>query len=247
MLAAMTTRQDAHEGTDEPSVPEPRGEPPRWRHGLARVVRWWLRLDVEGTEHVPATGPVILASSHMSHADPLAIGASIRRMVTFLGTSTLERDAVRSFVLHQLGLIPIDRGTGDFRVLEQVAAFIRDGHAIAVFPEGTRSRSELVHRPRSGVARLAALTGAPVVPMGIDGTTAAWPVEADGQEWRRPRRPEVGVRLRIGPPLQLSEDTGRARRAFNDELHDVLVELSGRPRSDDFAPVGNDRVDGGRP
>lgn len=197
------------------------------------VLHAWMDLDVTGAAHVPVTGGVIIAATHSSHADSLAVGAAVRRPLSFLGDAGLADTPVLGPFLPRIGLLPIERGSGDTDLLGQLAELVTGGAALVVYPEGSRSRDGTVHRPRSGVARLAAGTGAPVVPVGVTGTAAAWPVDAGPRPW-----PRASVRVRFAAPMAAPEDTPLARRAFNDTLHERLVTLSDRPGTDEFAPVG---------
>lgn len=199
------------------------------RTGLRR----WLSLRVEGAEHVPVDGGVLIAASHTSHADSLALGAAIRRPLLFLGAANLADTRVIGPLLPRLGLLPVERGEGDAGLLDGLAAELRAGGALVVYPEGSRSRTLAVHRPRSGVARMAEATGVPVVPVGVTGTHVAWPVDG------RPRlRPGIVVTVHIGAPMAPPVGGPKARRAWNQQLHATLVELSGRPAADGLAPVG---------
>lgn len=201
--------------------------------GVRATLRAWLRLDAAGADLVPDHGGVIVAANHSSHADSLALGGAIARPLLYLGDAALGRTPLLGPLLPHLGLLPVDRGSADAELMQQLAQRIRGGAALVLYPEGSRSRTGEVHKPRSGVARLAAATGAPVVPVGIDGTDRAWPVG------ERPRlRAPSTVRLRVGAPLPAPEDSPRARRAFQEQLHEQLVLLSGRPPADGMAPVG---------
>lgn len=201
---------------------------------VARLaLRSWMDLTVSGAEHVPARGGVILAATHTSHADSLALGAAVRRRLGFLGAADLATTPVLGPFLPRLGLLPVERGSGDASLLGDLAELVAAGEALVVYPEGSRSRDGSVHRPRSGVARLATATGAPVIPVGVTGTATAWPVDAGPRPW-----PRAAVTVRFGAPLAPPDGTPLDRRRWNDQLHDALVELSGRPRTDELAPVG---------
>jgi 1-acyl-sn-glycerol-3-phosphate acyltransferase len=199
---------------------------------LARVtLGWWCRVSVEGTEHLPLTEPLIIASSHASHADSIALGLASRRKLWFLGDHRLLKWRLIGRWLPTFGLVPIRRGGADMEALAMIAGFLSRGDAVVLYPEGSRSRDGAVHRPRSGVARLAARSGAAVVPAGIVGTADLWPVD------RRPHLRGRRVTVRFGPAMSAPEDTPIARRGWSHELHDELVRLSGAPRADNFARV----------
>jgi 1-acyl-sn-glycerol-3-phosphate acyltransferase len=202
------------------------------RRTLRPLLTLWLRLRVEGLANLPANGPVIIASTHQSHADSIALGVAIPRPVHFLGDVRLTQWPLLGPLLPKLGMVPLRRGEGDAVALHHLRRILADGGAVTVYPEGSRSRDGRVHRPRSGVARLAAETGVPVIPAAVAGIYDVWPIG------KRPRLRGGRVAVRFGPALQAPEGTPRARRAFNEALHQALVELSGCERADDFSPAG---------
>lgn len=200
---------------------------------LRPLLRTWLRLKIDGAHHVPPTGGVLLASTHQSHADSLAIGVGVHRPVHFLGDLRLTTWPVVGPLLPKLGMVPLRRGDADASALQVLTDLIDEGSAVAVYPEGSRSRDGRVHRLRSGVARLAARTGAPVVPTAVVGIFEVWPIGA------RPKLLGGPVTVRFGAPLDPpTADTPKARRAFTGDLHDALVELSGAGAADTFSPIG---------
>jgi 1-acyl-sn-glycerol-3-phosphate acyltransferase len=196
------------------------------------LLRLWLRLRIVDEHHLPLDGPVIIASTHQSHADSMALGSGLQRPVFFLGDVRLTRWPVLGPWLPKLGMVPLRRGQRDADALEALRSLLADGHAVVVYPEGSRSRDGRVYRPRSGVARLAADTQVPVVPAAVVGIYEVWPIG------RRPRLRGGRVTVRFGPAIPPPEPTPRARRAFNTRLHDALVDLSGAERADEFAQAG---------
>jgi 1-acyl-sn-glycerol-3-phosphate acyltransferase len=189
-------------------------------------------MGIEGLEHVPDDGPVLVASTHQSHADSIALGVAIRRPVHFLGDLRLTRWPVLGPQLPKLGMVPLRRGEADGAALDVLRDLLLDGACVAVYPEGSRSRDGRVHRLRSGVARLAAQTGAPVVPAAVAGIYDVWPIGA------KPRVRGGRVTVRFGPPIPAPAASPRARRAFNDDLQRTLGALAGVPLADDFSPFG---------
>lgn len=160
----------------------------RVMRGTSPIVSLWGRLDVSGLEHVPESGPVLLAANHDSWWDPIAIGmaARPRRQIHALAKSSLWKNAVVAGVLDGMGQIPIDRGKGDVGALERAIEHLRSGECIGVFPEGTRSRGREL-RARSGFGRLAqAVPEAEIVCATVVGTTDIVAF---------PRRPAVAVRF----------------------------------------------------
>lgn len=119
-------------------------------------VKWWGRLEVEGLEHLPPTGPLLLAGNHDSMWDPVAIGIAAMpvRQIHALAKAQLWKIPVLDKILDGMGQIPIDRGKGDIGALEKAIERLRGGACIGVFPEGTRTQGREL-RARSGLGRLA--------------------------------------------------------------------------------------------
>lgn len=152
----------------------------------------YLRLDRIGREHLPAEGPLLLASNHRSFLDPFVIGTLVRRPVYYMAKRELFEKRWQAWALNALGAFPVDRGAGDGEAMDTARAILQRGDCVVVFPEGTRVRRGPLGDPRRGVGRLALETGAAVAPIAVIGT------EDVRRGWRvRPRR----VRVRAGRPL----------------------------------------------
>jgi 1-acyl-sn-glycerol-3-phosphate acyltransferase len=168
---------------------EPMTRTYRFALGICKpIVRWWGRLEVEGLDNVPASGPMLLAGNHDSYWDPLVIGIAAikRRQVRALSKSSLWKVKGMNKVLDGMGQIPIVRGTGDADALDRAITELRAGACVGIFPEGTRSLGRSL-RPRSGLGRLAAaVPEAAVVPVAVMGTTDIP---------RFPKRPRLRVRF----------------------------------------------------
>ncbi|HEX9888376.1 MAG TPA: lysophospholipid acyltransferase family protein [Nitriliruptorales bacterium] len=204
---------------------------PVFRATARRAISTWLGPEVHGAVHIPGEGPAIVAANHRSHADSLAIGVAAQRPVRFLGTRELEDWPVVGRWLPALGMVPIERGAADAAALDRIAQLLEAGQVVVIYPEGGRSRDGRVHRPRGGIARLAAQTGARVVPCGVTGTEVAWPVDG------RPRIRRHRVSVAFGAPLQAPRDDPRSRREFVETLHDHLVHLSGAAAATHHLPT----------
>lgn len=179
-------------GTGRPgpeAAPEPVSAMYRLTMALCTpIVRWWGRLEVTGLEHLPRSGPVLLAANHDSYWDSITIGVATRshRQVRALAKASIWKVRGLGFVLDGMGQIPIRRGAGDVGALDRAIADLRAGACIGVFPEGTRSHGRPL-RGRSGFGRLAvAVPEAEIVCATIVGTTAII---------RFPRRPRVRLRF----------------------------------------------------
>lgn len=197
---------------------------------LARAV--W-RPVVEGLDNVPLTGPVIVASNHLSFADSVVIPIVTPREVVFLAkadyfTGTgLKGRATRAW-FEGLGMIPVDRDDTKAAIasLDIALEVLGRGEAFGIYPEGTRSRDGRLYRGRTGVGHLALTSGAPVVPVGLEGTQDLQPVGS-----RLPRLAKVTIRF--GEPLSFAGrfdgvPTGRARREITDEVMTAIQRLSGQ-------------------
>src|SRR3954466_15076378 len=160
---------------------------------LQPLFRVYFRLERIGREHIPAQGPVILASNHRSFLDPFVIAVMTRRPIYFVAKKELFGfHPVVSWLLSALGAFPIDRGASDQESMATARALLERGDIVLMFPEGTRTRPGALGRPKRGIGRLALETGAPVVPVAVIGT------EAVRKGWRvRPHK----VRIRIGRAL----------------------------------------------
>jgi len=152
----------------------------------------YFRMQRIGREHIPSSGPCIIAANHRSFLDPFVIGTLVRRPVYFVAKKELFRNRLQAWFLNALGAFPIDRGNADQDAMSTAREILERGDVVVIFPEGTRIRPGALGKPKSGVGRLALQTGAPVVPVAVIGT------EAIRRGWRiRPHK----VRLRVGPPL----------------------------------------------
>jgi 1-acyl-sn-glycerol-3-phosphate acyltransferase len=154
----------------------------------------WFRLQRSGREHARISGGLIVASNHRSFLDPFVIGALLpwRRRIQFVAKVELFEKAWIGWLLSRLGAFPIRRGQSDETAMETARLIIERGGTVIMFPEGTRHRTGSLGRPRRGVGRLALETGAPVLPVAVQGS------EEVRRGWRiRPRK----VKLRAGTPL----------------------------------------------
>lgn len=143
-------------------------------YGFARIVcrlifgsLWRMRvLDVE---NVPLTGPLIVACNHVSYLDPPALGAAMPRPVTYMAKQELFRIPLLGPLITSLNAFPVDRSRGDGAAIKRAVGVLRGGAALGIFPEGTRNKDGTV-QPQQGVALLHYLSGAPILPVYLDGT-----------------------------------------------------------------------------
>jgi 1-acyl-sn-glycerol-3-phosphate acyltransferase len=162
------TNEEAHRLAREKGVS-------RWLYAPVRgtvspLFRLYFRMHVSGAEHIPASGPAIVAPNHKSFWDSFFIGVCTRRHVRFMAKTELIQ-ARYGRLLVRLGAFPVRRGQADEDALETARTVLRQGGLLALFPEGTRIRDpDQLGHPRRGAGRLALETGAPLVPCAITGT-----------------------------------------------------------------------------
>lgn len=169
----------------------------------------YARFDVAGTEHIPRTGPAILVGNHRSYFDIPAMIQMMRptgRTGRILAKRELFDVPVVGGLALALGGIPVDRASGGAESLEAAAVALEGGEIVCLLPQGTIPRGERFYDPvlkgRSGAARLAASTGAPVIPFGIWGSEKVWPRSSPMPRMHQLRNPPT-VRVRVGPPVEL--------------------------------------------
>jgi 1-acyl-sn-glycerol-3-phosphate acyltransferase len=207
---------------------------------LGPLLKLVFRPRVEGLDNVPRTGPVILASNHLSFSDSIFTPLVVKRRVTFVAkaeyfTGTGLKGRLTRMFFVGTGTIPVDRSGGQAAqaALDTQLRVLRAGNIAGIYPEGTRSPDGRLYRGKTGVARLALQSGAPVVPVAQLNTDEIQPT---GRLIPRIRR----VHIRIGKPLDFSRYAGRlgdrpAERAVTDEIMYELMELSGREYVDVYA------------
>jgi putative phosphoserine phosphatase / 1-acylglycerol-3-phosphate O-acyltransferase len=193
-------------------------------------VLWpYARFDVAGTEHIPRTGPAILVGNHRSYFDVPAMIQMMRRTGRtgrILAKRELFDVPVVGALATALGGIPVDRASGGQESFEHAAVALEGGELVCLLPQGTIPRGAKFYDPvlkgRTGAARLAAMTGAPVIPFGVWGTEDVWPRSEPVPRMFNLTDPPR-VRVRVGPPVELklrsaAADTRRIMTAITDCL-----------------------------
>jgi 1-acyl-sn-glycerol-3-phosphate acyltransferase len=207
---------------------------------LGPLLRTIYHPDVTGTEHIPADGGLIIASNHVSFADQVFTPLSAHRRVSYFAkaeyfTTPGIKGKAMAALFHGLGQVPVERA--DTRsaagVIEIGVEVLRAGGALGIFPEGTRSPDGQLYKFRTGVARLALRSGAPVIPVGIVGTREV--LSPDSRRWRR-----APVGVHFGAPLYFGdradqERSARVLREVTDSIRHAIGELSGQTYVDRYA------------
>src|SRR5436190_259888 len=194
-------------------------------YNVVGVLSWPLlhglyRLEARGAENLPDEGGFVLASNHVSSFDPWPLGMPLwpGRFLRFMAKSELYWWPLR-IVLDSAGAFPVRRGQHDLQAIENAVSLARDGHVVAMFPEGTRRTKGLVKRfdarPRSGAARIALEAGVPLVPAAVKGTD------------RLLRLGKLSVAY--GPPVEIDDlrggETAEAAREATERLMARIYEL----------------------
>lgn len=191
----------------------------------ARIIaRSITRVRIEGAlDEIPREGPVILAANHISNADAVILGAwltkSLGRRIHWLGKKEMFDWPVVGYVARNGGIHPVDRGAADVDAFRTAERVLREGHILMIFPEGTRSPTGELQKPKDGLAMLALRTGAPIVPIGISNTDRVWP---KGKLLPRPGRHAT---MRVGHPFRLGDElpAGLDRKSAKTAATDLIM------------------------
>jgi len=202
---------------------------------LKPMFRGMWRVETTGLENVPTDGPAIMAPNHVSVIDSFFLPLVLDRRITFVGKAEYLDDWKTKYLFPALGMIPIDRAGGDSsqRALDAAAGLLDRGELFGIYPEGTRSRTGLLHKGHTGAARLAVRTGAPIVPVGILGTAAIQPPDASAPRPFRP--PELRFGRPIHPPADSSGVDHLFYRQMTDEVMYEIRNLTGQHYVDEYA------------
>lgn len=189
------------------------------------LMRLLFRLEVHGQEHVPPTGPVLLASNHVSVLDPPLVGGASPRVLHFMAKEELFRIPLFGRLITALNARPVKRDGSDSRALKTALRLLGEGRALLVFPEGTRGVEGRLASGKPGAGMLAVMSGAAVVPVHVSGSGRALP---PGRMIPRPAK----VRIRFGPPLHFKvgrdEERKEGYREATTEIMRAIAQLQGQ-------------------
>ncbi len=204
-----------------------------------------FRPKVTGLRNVPATGPVILASNHLSFSDSVFMPLVVPRKVTFLAkseyfTSPGPKGLLKKLTFIALGQVPVDRSGGRRSEAALITGLkvLSDGNCLGIYPEGTRSPDGRLYKGRTGLVRLALESGAPVIPVAMFDTDKIQPT---GKVIPKIMR----VKMVFGEPIYFKGDSTNLQvlRDLTDELMRKIQELSGQEYVDIFATRRKAEID----
>ena len=207
---------------------------------LGPILKLFFRPWVEGMENLPADGPAILASNHLSFSDSIFLPLCVPRRITFLAKAEyftgrgIKGKLTKGFFAG-VGQVPIDRsgGRASEAALRKGLEILAKGELLGLYPEGTRSPDGRLYRGKTGIARMALEAGVPVIPVAMINT---FDIQPQGKIM--PRIMRVGIR--IGEPLDFSRYEGMSGdrfvlRSITDEIMYELMQLSGQDYVDQYA------------
>jgi len=203
-----------------------------------------FRPKVTGLRQVPTVGPVIIASNHLSFSDSIFMPLVVPRKVTFLAkaeyfTSPGIKGFVKKITFIALGQVPVDRAGGrrSEAALLTGLELLKEGACIGIYPEGTRSPDGRLYKGRTGIARMAIESGAPVVPVAMFNTAEIQPT---GKVVPKVRR----VEMVFGEPMYFEGDSSNVQvlREATDRIMNAIQQISGQESVDMYASEAKNRI-----
>ena len=183
------------------------------------LFRFYFGWRVYHPERVPLAGPVILASNHASFLDPPLVGSGVRRPINYLARETLFRNPLSGWVLRKVNAVPVDRDGASGKGVKTILDRLKAGGGIILFPEGTRTRDGGLQPARSGIGLVVIKSQAPVVPVRVFGTYAAFGRHV---KFPRPRR----LVLKYGQPLDFSALRAEAKECSRERLRRIYQQVA---------------------
>ena len=183
-----------------------------------------FRMKITGAEHIPRTGPVVLASNHLSNTDPFFLGVSCPRQIHFIAKAELWKPRILGWVIEAFGAFPIRRGGADREAVRTAFEYLNAGAVIGIFPEGHRQRDGRLGPLNPGFALFSLKNGVVTIPVALTGTNLV----VRGRRLHFPR-----VTVSFGPPLHLPDPSvPRSERArlVTQRLEESLRNLLGQPK-----------------
>ena len=191
-----------------------------WIYYVGRAAVWLFfflltRRVIRGKENIPSRGPMLIVANHLHNADPPLIGSNLRRIMFFMAKEGIFRSRLIAYCMYRFGVFPVNRQRLSRSALRQAHQVLDNGQALAIFPEGRRSRRGHLEKPLPGSALIACRSGVPVFPVGITGTE-----QIKGVSWIF-RRPTITVN--IGSPFYLTPADGKLSKEELATLTDSIM------------------------
>ena len=179
---------------------------PALNFGFKTTLKLFSDFEIEGKENIPKSGPLLVASNHISNLDPAIVAAALPRPPVFMAKKELFKYGFGSVFMKGYGAFPVDRHRADVRALNWITRMLLSEHRISiVFPEGTRNKQGILMRGQPGLAHIAMSTGVPVIPFALTGSENL-------QNPIKVFKPTATLRLKIGKPFIASRVEGSAAR-----------------------------------
>ncbi|NLD42490.1 MAG: 1-acyl-sn-glycerol-3-phosphate acyltransferase [Chloroflexi bacterium] len=210
---------------------------PRMYRALRWLVTWIMRIlynyRVTGQENVPPAGRLIVAVNHLHLFDPFATAPAVPRQITTLAAEKWQRPGIVGWFLRSAGVIFVRRGEVDRQALRACLSVLEEDKALAIAPEGTRSKTHSLQRAKPGIAYLATRSDAPILPVTV------WGVERL-RDWKHFRRPTC--RVVIGRPFRLPKTDGKASTEDLQRYADLVMLRLGRELPEEYRGVYAERI-----
>lgn len=197
------------------------------------MLRILVRREVRGTENVPTEGPLIVIANHLNIADPPILSASLQRRIVYMAKEESFRHPIQGPLVRGFGAFPVRRGQLDRRALRWSQQTLKEGLALGMFPEGTRSKTATLQPARSGTALIALRSGAPILPVGITGTEKILGVSFIFGR--------VRIIVNIGKPFTLPPVDGKLTKAQLASTTEVIMRRVAELLPESYKGVYGDR------
>lgn len=182
---------------------------------VAILLLLFTRRRVRGRDNIPKQGPLIAVANHLSFIDPPLVASILGRRAVFMAKEELFRSRITGYLMGSLGAFPVNKGQPDRRALHRAMQVLADEQALAIFPEGMRSKSGRLGLAFPGAALISLRSGAPLVPIGISGTER---IRGLSWLWHRPV-----ITVTIGKAFTLPPISGKLNKDELSRLTDVIM------------------------
>lgn len=191
------------------------------RYSTILAYKIFYNFHIEGKENIPEKEGVVIASNHRSYADPVLLTMPMKKPVKYMAKEELFKNKIFGAFIKMLGAFPVKRGAGDMKVIDDSIAILSSGKNLVIFPEGTRAKENKVGKGKTGVALIAAKSGADVLPMGIV-------FEGEKLHFRSKLTLRIGKLIK-SEELKADEATPKELKAVKQRIMSAITELVEQP------------------